>query len=459
MKNSELTIIFVILIVLIGMFLRLFNLEKTASFDADQENFAWTAVRIIEGKRPVLIGIKAGEFPVFIGPLMYYIYSLFYFIFSMDPIGVNYLSLIFAFFTMISLFFVVKEIFGLKTGIFTLLVYSYSALFINYDRQVWLPNQLILTSIWIFYFLYKLNNKQQIKWLVSLGLLLSFGFQLHLTVLLFWPIVILGILIKKVKLRKNPIIWGAFSGVLGFLPVFLFDLRHNFLNLKGWLTLLNRTGGKVNIFIRLKALIRYTLENEVRIFSLEISRLTLIIAFLFFAFWLIKSLKKKKEALVLKLAFLWIIVPIIVFSPLNIHTPEYFFIINFPILIFISAFIFKQLSKSFLGNIIVFIFLTVFMFFNTNKVLTQQTENLISLYYKKEMVNYILQKAEGKDFSVYYETDRGWDYGFDYLFYWKLGKVPQKEEQAEFTIVVPWNYKNLELSERLGGIGVINNLK
>lgn len=448
--------ILVFLIIISGLFLRYSKLEETAFFDADQENFAWTAVRLLEEKRPVLIGLKAGEFPVFIGPLMYYVYAFFFWLFSMDPAGLSYLSMIFSLLSIISIFFIGSKVFGKKVGLGSVFLYSFSFFFIDNDRRVWLPGPLILISLWVFYALWRLKKKEEAKWLIVLGVLLAFSFQLHITGLFFIPIIATAVLLKKTKLKTSSLICGFFTAFLGFLPVIIFDLRHGFINFKGWLVLVTKAGEGMNYFSRFLNLVRYNLENEVRIFSLPINSTTKTVAGLVFFFWLVQSLGKGSYQKKFRLAWLWIIVPLLIFLPLNIHVPEYYFILNFPILLIItSALIFKIYQRLKLARLITPIALITFLIANLNMTLGQEIDKAIFLHYKKQAVDYVIKEAENKDFSVFYDTDRGYNYGYDYLFYWRLGKIPEKSQNPDFIIVVPWNYKRLSLTQRFGGIGVI----
>ena len=443
-------------LIFIGILLRWFNLEETAFFDADQENFAWTAVRLIYEKRPVLIGLKAGEFPVFIGPLMYYVYAFFLLIFKMDPMGLSYFHWLLSAVTLISIFWVTRKIFNKKTGLVALFLFTFSAFFTNYDQRVWLPGPLILVSIWVFYFLVSLNNKNQVKNLLVLGLLLSLAFQLHLAALFFIPIIILGIFLKKIKLNWRAVSFGSGAGLLGFLPVILFDLRHDFLNLKGWGTLFATTNKHLDYGQRFLNLLRYNLESEVRIFSLPINKITLTLSALFFFYWVIKSLTQKTKQQEIHLAWLWILVPMLIFWPLNLHTPEYYFILSFPILAMLSAvLIIETIKKNIFSKILGLIFLAAFLFFNLRMILFRDIGKAIFLPFKKQAVDFIISQAEETDFSVHYETDYGYSYGYDYLFWWRLGRVPCKDEKAAFEIIVPWNYKNRLLTKRFGGVGVI----
>lgn len=456
-NNPRIRFLVVILIVIFGLGLRLLNLEKTAIFDADQENFAWTAVRLLEEKRPVLVGLKAGEFPVFIGPLMYYVYALALWLFGMDPVGLSYLSLVIAGLTMVSVFWVGWKNFGYRAGLLAVFLYAFSAYFIENDPRVWLPGPMMLVSLWVLHWLAQAKKKNLGRILVFLGLLFSLGFQLHITALFFLPIIGLGLLVKRLRPNWKQGLMGIGAAGLGVLPVFLFDLRHDFINLKGWGTLLTQTGERQNYGLRLIDLVRFNLENELRIFSLPITGVPLVITGAFFLIWLVGALRCGQTSQTLRLAGLWVIVPLFIFLPLKLHIPEYYFIISFPILLLVTVSFLEKLMRYYRLQFPLVLLLWVFLFSNLRIVLTRPTDDLISLYEKKRVVNYVIAQGQGKDFTVFHQADRGYDYGYDYLFYWRLEHIPREQAEADFIIVTPWNYKKPSLSQRFGAIGVIDN--
>ena len=456
-NNPRVRFLIVALVVAFGLGLRFLHLEKTAIFDADQENFAWTAVRLLEEQRPVLVGLKAGEFPVFIGPLMYYVYALFLWLFAMDPIGLSYFSLLVAILTMMSVFWVGWKSFSYRVGLLAVFLYAFSAYFVQNDPRVWLPGPLILVSVWIYHLLIQAEQKNLERALVLLGLLFSFGFQLHITALFFLPIIGLGLLMKGLRPDWRQLLGGGFAAFVGILPVLLFDLRHEFINLKGWGTLLTKTGETQNYWHRLIALIRFNLENEVRIFSLPLSGVTLVSAGLLFLVWLVLALGKSRFSQKLRLAGLWLIVPLVMFLPLKLHTPEYYFIISFPVLLLVTVCFLVELSQQKWLRIPIVLLLVVFFLGNLWMVMTLPTDDLISLYEKKRVVDYVIDQSQGKEFTVFYQADRGYNYGYTYLFYWRLGHIPEEQAAADFVVVTPWSYQNPRLTQRFGAIGVIDN--
>lgn len=440
-------------IIICGIFLRYIHLEKTAYFNADQEDFAWTAVRIIQDYKPTLIGIKAGEFPIFIGPLMYYIYALFYLLFSWNPIGLSYFHLLVSVLTLSSVFFVATKLMGKTTGFLALFIYAFSFFFIDWDRRVWLPTLLIITSIWAFYSL-------ALKQWYFLGFLLSLAFQLHLTGLILWPIALFNWIIYRQQFKFTTFVRGLILGLIGFIPVIIFDLRHNWLNVKGWLSLIQFGHQKLDILDRLSFLFNLTAGNALGILSFTSDQFARTVLILMFVLWSLNLARHPaKNYLLQRLIWLWLVVPILVFLPLHISIPEYYLALTFPILLILIALGLCRLALTPLGKIFVAVSLIFFASVNLHQFFTENLEEIISLYHKKQLVNYIISTSKTTDFSVNYLTAPGYRYGFDYLFYQQIHSVPSDNHRPDFTIVVPWNYDQLPLSRKFGGLGVINHQK
>src|SRR3989339_409478 len=72
MKKSSLTTIFILLVLALSLFLRLYRLPDQAGFDFDQETNFKIAQKIVEGK-PVLIGQEISLGGIFVGPFYNYI--------------------------------------------------------------------------------------------------------------------------------------------------------------------------------------------------------------------------------------------------------------------------------------------------------------------------------------------------------------------------------------------------
>ena len=83
----------IILIVILALFLRLYNLERRTPFDADQEEIAGRAKELLSG-HPVLLGPKTSLGGFSIGPGFTYLWGMSGIFIKEDPIAGAYTSVI-----------------------------------------------------------------------------------------------------------------------------------------------------------------------------------------------------------------------------------------------------------------------------------------------------------------------------------------------------------------------------
>src|SRR3989344_6972556 len=100
-----------VLILVIGFFLRVYNTQELFLYSHDQDLAGWFIKDVLINKHLRLIGHETSTAGIFIGPVFYYLLIPFYFIFGMDPIGGSYLVALFGVFTIFSFYFVFKNIF------------------------------------------------------------------------------------------------------------------------------------------------------------------------------------------------------------------------------------------------------------------------------------------------------------------------------------------------------------
>ncbi len=436
----------IILLLAVGFFLRWVHLEKTAVFNADQENFAWKAVEIAREHKFTLIGMKAGEFPVFIGPLMYYVFALVYLVFGFDPVGINYFNLLMSLITMGSIFYVGAKVFNTSVGFLALWLYAFSYFFIAWDRNSWLPTLLPLISVWIFYTLLQIGKSSQTKWWIMLGILLAVSFQLHFSALLYWPIAGLLLMVNKKFATARNLLVGLGISFLGFLPVVIFDLRHDWLNLRGVWGLLAHAGSATAMFPRLGMMLRITTENFAHILSLPKN---------FGVFLILTVLLAGGRAFWLML--IWLLVPVGIFTVATFSVPEYYFALTYPIIVYVFAVTLYALSQFPYGKYVVYSLMPIFVFLQLDIFGRENVDKVMSMHYKKQVVEYVIEQSNGEMPKINYLADLSHNFGFDYLFYWKLGQKIESTTNPQFTIVVPWDFEKLPITKRFGAIGLIEH--
>jgi hypothetical protein len=237
-KNNLLIIKIVAVFILLISFcyLRFYNLDKRIIFDWDQEHYAYEIKNIIQNHKFTLIGPRANnDKGFFLGPYFTYLMLPFYLMTNLHPAGsiifVILYNLVFFFFS----FFFINKIFGFKQAFLFLFLWNINDLLIGYDTIPWWPILIPLGVIITWYWLDRIERKNVFKDWFILGISLGFFLNMHFQFIfmVYYSLVYLAIFV----ISKKKFIWrnlaGLFTGfVLTFLPLVLFDLRHNFLNSK-----------------------------------------------------------------------------------------------------------------------------------------------------------------------------------------------------------------------------------
>lgn len=216
------------IILAIGVFSRFWNLNEFFTFNFDEEYQALMAWEQVKNFHPVWIGVSASNISYYLGPGITYLNALLFYV-NKDPVILGLFGSFFGIVTAVSLFYVVKQLFSKNTALFAFAFYIGST-FINYfDRRFWNPTPIIFISIWMVYSLMK--AKENTRWLILSFVLIAAALHIHLSLLAFWPIIIAVIWLnrKKIKLLTWTAMMGSFFLVT--LPLFIFDLNHNFDNM------------------------------------------------------------------------------------------------------------------------------------------------------------------------------------------------------------------------------------
>lgn len=242
-KNREIFIL--IFLIFIAGFFRFYNLEKRAVFFADEERDAYVVAKtIITDHHLTLIGPSTSVGNIYLGPAWYYFLLPWYLIFRGDPIAAPVAISFIGVLTTILFYIFGKEIFNQKTGFIAALIYGSSSYLISITNRAWNPSLIPITSLIFIYSLYKLKHDHKNFWwgiVVSIGL----GVQFHLTAFLYFPALIIFLLIYKLKISKKFLVLGSLFFVFLISPLIIFDLKHNFWNTKAIIIFLK------NIFLGL----------------------------------------------------------------------------------------------------------------------------------------------------------------------------------------------------------------
>ncbi len=228
--NKLLIVIFSVLVVSIFLFTRLYNIKDGLFFLNDLGRDADVLYTWQKTGKPPLLGPQTSALPINQSPVYFYWLMIFYLLLRSNPIYSVVAYLVFyliIFFFGIIVFRKNNQLIILWLGAYLLM--ALHPQYILQSRQVWNPSltpPLVLLSIFFFYLsLNKKNFKQLFFSAFFLAAAISFSFSITP---LFFVLTIFLFFSNREKTVKF-IFYFFLSLVFFFLPVIVFELRHNFL--------------------------------------------------------------------------------------------------------------------------------------------------------------------------------------------------------------------------------------
>lgn len=221
----------VILITLLGFFLRIINLPEWFYFTHDEETITWRVMPLLRDANPFLLG-GVTPFHVHLGPWFYYLSALVLKLSNFNPLGWGIAAAIFSLVTMLLLFYIGKLFFNRRVGFIALSLYATSFLMIAFDRHWWpLYFDPLITLVTLLSLYQIIRGKS--GYLILLSLALAFGWHtdpsnwgLFLLTLVTW--------IKfRPKIDKKHFNIAVLISLISFLPLIVFDIKHQGINLAG----------------------------------------------------------------------------------------------------------------------------------------------------------------------------------------------------------------------------------
>ncbi len=423
-----------IFLLLICICVNLINIEERIAFDWDQARDAQVAWSILKEHKLTLIGPRVlGPDAFFLGPLWFYLLLPFYWIFSLNPIALGFFAIASYIFTSVLFYKVGKLFFDKNTALISVFLYLPLGAIV-----VWNPSLIPAFVLLLLYSFAKVSQGEK-RFIPISFFILGLSLQIHLQFLFFVIpfLLVLAFYCQKNKLLPKDIILGLCLFLLTFMPIFIFDLRHDFLNLKGVLKIFFSNKPQQQFF-----------SHYFFNFSKYLNSFSSIAALLFATLGLLIVKEKYVKYLLIVNLFL----PPVIFSFYGGNLSEYYFTLCAPALIFgQSLFLQRFLNKGFLKGI----FYTILILLAVDKFRVFESSNLSTgLANQRKAVEYIVNQKLDPVFNVSYSTPANLDVGFKYLF--KLyKKMPQNIPEGHlWTIVIPPTRENIKPLATFGEIGV-----
>lgn len=219
-------------VLFLGAFLRFYRISTLATFRGDQATELASSADVLRGKL-TLIGIKTSVSEVKNGAVMYYLLAPFLWLFNFSPVAGGFLQSTLSLGVGGLTFLILRKTYGGWAAVLGLTMVVLSAMLVRYSRQTLLAFYPLFFHALIFYFLDKLVGRFERKVVVLLGFVCGFSMQVHYSTI---AVGIFLALFPAFFLAKRQ--WFSYLGCLslgfliGFLPMILFESRHEFFNTK-----------------------------------------------------------------------------------------------------------------------------------------------------------------------------------------------------------------------------------
>lgn len=438
--------IFLILLTLTSLLVRAYKANDIISFDTDQEFFALEAKKILVDHKLTLIGIPTQFGGVLIGPLFTYLAAFFFWVLKGNPASTHVLTILLNTAAVPISYWVVKKLFGNWEAIIASIIVAFSYSSMMDSLAGWAVTPVMATTFVFVYCLTKFLSGNQ-KYFSLAMLVTGIGFNWHIMTGFYLVAVFFSVILLRPRLSLRHVLIGIFLFILTLSPLILFDLRHNFINTKGAISLFNNTSGSkienspqkvVSIAIGNSGAMIFPQRSGTSNFFAIATLVTLII-----------YVAKNKKILATKALLIFGASIIFAASFYKGHLSEQYIAPFSTIFVIIFSFILAKLPR-----VIVITLLLFFIFINTRTFI--QGYNSLSLKYKMEAVNYIVNDSQNNDFILHIDSGFGYGSGFNYLFYY-LKKEPKEKGNNLYLIGIPWSQKHSTTTEMVKNSYKANN--
>jgi len=454
MKNKK---YFLIAIILLGIFLRLYKFQELFLYSHDQDLAGWVIRDILSGHFR-LIGQETSQGGVFIGPLFYYSLIPFYLLFGMDPIGGVFLPAVIGLASMVSVYWVFKRVFSEQIATISLIIYALNFNIVFTDREVVPTTPVHLWTIWYLYSVYLIFKGKHKYGFILLGFLAGLTWHINLGLIITLPVALLAVFYSKEKLNIKNIVFGILACIPGLLPFVMFEARHNFQQTNAILGSLTQTqSGAMEASDKFNRLVQILSANIGQLswgpfLSIKFEY-TFVIMFIFLVYIFVNKIIDRKK---FSLFLVWIVFYVAFFSTNSLILSEYYLNGLTVIWILVFALVLNMFTKK--HALIIYLILGLYSILNIGRVLNISV-NKSGYIERKAIVRFINEDAKKHGYpcvSVSYITKPGYNLGYRYLFWLEDMHVNNPSSMSPvYTIVFPHSMVD-RIDKSFGALGLIN---
>lgn len=387
-KQQPLIAACLILILIVGSYFRLWDLHKAFHFMGDQGRDVLIVSRIFTQHDLVFVGPVMSVGNIYLGPFYYYFMLPFLYLSYPSPVGPVYAVALVNIATVLMLFVLGRKLVGDRAALFAAALMSVSATSIEHSRFSWNPNIIPFVSLLLVLFTYYAWKKSPKYWL-AVGACFGIIVQLHYVTLLSGAaagLIFLWQLFEHIKNKKklSSLVFSAIGALLIVAallsPLILFDVRHDWVNVKAFQELLsddkNFVQGTASVTDQSNDVLRHVKERSQLILfdktvgvSKTVSTLLLLAVILLLAHFFRESYKNKKSSHSIVVLVLFLVVGIAGFSFYEKDIYDHYIVYLLPVVLLVLGFCLDRLiKKHFLGWVPVLLFFALYLNYNLPQI-------------------------------------------------------------------------------------------
>lgn len=257
-KEHQIESVVIFLILLISAILRFYRIGDYMTFLGDEGRDALVIKGILIDHHIPLLGPPTSVGNMYLGPLYYYMMALPMTIFWLNPVAAAGMVAVIGVATVGLVYYLVKKWIGIEAAVIASILYSVSPVNLFYSRSSWQPDPAPFFALLAIIGMMKLHETKNYRWFILTAVALAAVIQMHYLALLMLPII--GVIWsfefyinKKYKTKVKDFglghVWGIVLFLLLISPLFIFDIRHNFLNTRAFIAFFSNRGTTVNLNI------------------------------------------------------------------------------------------------------------------------------------------------------------------------------------------------------------------
>jgi 4-amino-4-deoxy-L-arabinose transferase-like glycosyltransferase len=452
-----------VIVLIVGAFLRLYNLPGSMMFLGDQGRDALIVKKIFTDFDPVFIGPVTSVGNMYLGPGYYYFMLPWLWMSYPSPVGPAYAVAVLGIITIFLMYHLGKELIGKQAAIIGTSFFALSSTVVNNTRFSWNPNPTPLISLLMVYFTYKAWKKHPKYWIL-VSLFFSVLIQLHYLTLLsaagagvFW---LISLFEKRQKIKQlKPFFVSTLIAFILFVsslaPILLFDMKHDYLNAKAFGEMITgqanfKQNSDVPFIEKATTVIKETHGRGMHIlFEISIGKQRQLNTWLlmFTAIILIalainhKKFKLKNDDFPGELIIMVYLITGIIGTSFYGHTIfDHYIAYLFPITFLTFGIVIAAISnRSFLAKIISMIFFFYFVLFNLNRYNLKTRD--WSVFDVQKTAESILKKVnENEKYNIVLLSETGDIDGQSYRYFLETSDKPpvqiQQRGEVETLIII-----------------------